>query len=170
VKPALALLPLTIQAVAMGFDELHFHRKRGLERWERLGHPLDTLTMLASVAWILQMPPTPHHVAVYVALASFSCLFITKDEFVHTRACEATEHWVHALLFVIHPVTLLTLALLWPSLYPHSPDSIPLLWNMANAAFARAVLWGELAATAGFCLYQATYWNHPWTRRAPPAV
>jgi len=28
----------------MGVDEFYFHRRRGLPRWERLAHPLDTMT------------------------------------------------------------------------------------------------------------------------------
>src|SRR5258708_33252451 len=102
----------------MAFDELHFHRKRGLGAWERIGHPLDTLTVLACSAWAFLVRPTPGHVAVYAGLAVVSCLFITKDEGVHARRCTPGEHWVHALLFIVHPLSLGSLALLWPSLHP----------------------------------------------------
>jgi hypothetical protein len=166
----LCFVPFGIQAVAMGFDELHFHRKRGLGRWERLGHPLDTLTLLACLGWILAMPPTESHAVVYGALAALSCLFITKDEFVHTKACGPEEHWLHALLFVIHPVVLVAYAWLWPSL--HAPFPSPWAASLAapSPSFAQPVVWTAFAATAGFCVYQFSYWNGPWTaREQPPA-
>src|SRR5262249_48477984 len=150
--------PLSIQAIAMAFDELHFHRQRGLGRWERLGHPLDTLTLLACLAWILVMPPTKDHAVVYAALAAVSCVFITKDEFVHTKACGPAEHWLHALLFVVHPVVLLTYAWLWPSLHDDSVTTgAASAWLAAPPpSFARGAVWMAFAATAGFCVYQLT--------------
>ncbi len=163
------VVPLSIQAIAMGFDELHFHRLRGLDRWERLGHPLDTLTLLACLVWILVAPPTSDDAVVYAALATVSCLFITKDEFVHTTACGPAEHWLHALLFVVHPVVLLTYAWLWPAL--HGGASAAGAWVALPApSFARSAVWTAFAATAGFCVYQLTYWNGPWTPRARPPV
>jgi hypothetical protein len=184
--PAL-VAPLVIQAVAMGFDELHFHRVRGLGHWERVGHPLDTLTMLACVGWVWVVNPTERNIAIYVGLATISCLFITKDELVHARTCSPGEHWVHALLFVVHPLTLLTMGLLWPALHPPRDGS---LWQLAggpeldlqavarsapsvetwlvNPTAAARVVAAEFAMAAGFCLFQALYWNVPWPRRAPP--
>ncbi len=38
-------IPFALQTCCMAVDEVHFHRQRGLPRWERLGHPLDTLTV-----------------------------------------------------------------------------------------------------------------------------
>ena len=163
---ALCFVPLSIQAIAMGFDELHFHRRRGLDRWERLGHPLDTMTLLACLAWILFAPPTKGHAVVYAALAAVSCLFITKDEFVHTTTCGPAEHWLHALLFVVHPVVLLTYAWLWPSLYGGS--TVGAWIDAPSPWFARSAIWAAFAATSGFCVYQLTYWNAPWIPRARP--
>jgi hypothetical protein len=40
-------IPFALQMCCMAVDEVHFHRQRGLPRWERLGHPLDTLTVCA---------------------------------------------------------------------------------------------------------------------------
>ena len=62
-------LPLAVQTIAMLVDEGYFHRKRGLGRWERVGHPLDTLTVLVCLAWVLFAPPSGRAIAVYAGLA-----------------------------------------------------------------------------------------------------
>jgi hypothetical protein len=144
----LALIPLVAQASLMLIDELYFHRKRGLPRWERIGHPLDTSSVLACYAVALLSEPSTKALVPYVALGVFSCLLITKDEFVHARHCRGTEHWIHAALFVLHPVVLGSVALLW---------------------FERAttVLTTQALLTLLFGCYQLLYWNVPWSRRSP---
>jgi len=47
----LLLLPLVEQGLAILVDEFYFHFARGLPRWEHLGHPLDTFTVLAPILW-----------------------------------------------------------------------------------------------------------------------
>ena len=64
-------VPLALQALAMLVDELHFHRQRGLPRWERLGHPLDTLSVLACYALTLVAAPSDENLALYAALRRF---------------------------------------------------------------------------------------------------
>ncbi|MEO8903465.1 MAG: hypothetical protein ABI488_14715 [Polyangiaceae bacterium] len=138
----LLLAPAFLQMGGMFFDEFVFHRKRGLPKWERLGHPLDTLTAIACYAWLVLMPPAePHALAVYVALCLFSCLFITKDEFVHARECEPTEMWLHALLFVLHPIVFLGFGFIW------------------YLGLAPWVVKGELLLTFGLLLHQLVYWS-----------
>jgi hypothetical protein len=139
----LALVPLVLQAAAMFFDEVHFHRQRGLARWERVGHPLDTCTVLACFGLALAAPPTTRWLSVYVALGAFSCLFITKDEPVHARECSPGEHWLHAVLFVLHPIVLASVALLWFEGW-------------------RSLIVGQVALTFAFGLYQIVYWNLTW--------
>ncbi len=151
---ALLALPLALQAVAMFFDEVHFHRRRGLSRWERVGHPLDTLTVLACFAVAIAAPCTTRSLVVYIALASFSCLFVTKDEPVHARDCSPGEHWLHAVLFVLHPVALAAVAVLW-------------MRGLHKFVLAQAAL------TFAFGAYQLLYWNvswrPSWTRRTTHA-
>ncbi|MDP9149932.1 MAG: hypothetical protein M3O36_08350 [Myxococcota bacterium] len=145
--PALGVLlvPAFAQMGAMLLDEGWFHRRRGLPKWERLGHPLDTLTVAACYSWTLvRAPGQPHAVAIYVALAAFSCLFVTKDELVHKRACEGWETWLHAVLFVLHPIVFLALGLVWAS---------------ASSAW---LLRAQLALTLAFAAYQLVYWSLPW--------
>ncbi|HEX3849894.1 MAG TPA: hypothetical protein VHW01_02940 [Polyangiaceae bacterium] len=138
----LLLLPAALQALAMLVDELVFHRKRGLPRWERLGHPLDTLTAALCYGWLVAMPvKNAHALGAYVALCAFSCLFITKDELVHARLCEPLETWLHALLFVLHPVVFLAFGVVW---YSGAHD-----WIIKAA----------LGSTLGFLSYQVAYWS-----------
>ena len=136
------LLPAVLQALTMGVDELVFHRRRGLPRWERLGHPLDTLTAVLCYCWLVLVPASaPNALGIYVALCAFSCLFITKDELVHARLCEPLETWLHAALFVLHPIVFLAFGVVWYS-GAHG-------W----------VLKGALGSTLGLLSYQVVYWN-----------
>jgi hypothetical protein len=160
----LLAVPLGVQAVAMLFDELWFHRRRGLGAWERIGHPLDTLTVLACMSWVLLVPPTERAAGVYVVMALVSCVFITKDEAVHTGSCSAGEHWLHSVLFVVHPATLASIGLVWPAL--HRPAHEVPAW--LHGVPAAAMVQMQLVLTCGFCVYQILYWNIPWTRARRP--
>jgi hypothetical protein len=150
-------VPLALQAILMIVDEAYFHRARGLPRWERVGHPLDTLTVAACFACVLFTPPSALGWKVYVALAAFSTLFVTKDEFVHARLCTAKEHWLHSLLFILHPVVFFGLADLWPRLSDpgHAHDAVVLAVRV------------QFAAILGFVAYQIAYWNLGWKRTIP---
>jgi hypothetical protein len=155
----LLLVPLALQALAMSVDELHFHRKRGLGRWERIGHPRDTLSFVACIAFLLAFPPTTRAVMGYLGLSAFSCVFVTKDESVHASRCSAAEHWLHAVLFLLHPICLASLGLLWPALHPGTE------LVRGSAAVAR-LLPGQLLITSSFCVFQLLYWNLPWQKRS----
>ena len=126
------ILPIALQALAMLVDEGWFHRRRGLPRWERIGHPLDTLTFVICLVWLLAGGSTHG----YVALAVGSTLFVTKDEPIHAQLCSPGEHYLHAVLFVLHPLVL-----------------------AAFYALPHAVLAGQLAVTLAFLAYQVIYWN-----------
>jgi 2-polyprenyl-6-hydroxyphenyl methylase/3-demethylubiquinone-9 3-methyltransferase len=146
------MIPIALQAAAMLIDEGWFHRRRGLPRWERIGHPLDTLTILACLGWLaLSAPEDAHALPVYVALAVFSTLFVTKDEAVHARLCTAGEHWLHALLFTLHPIVLAAFAMLW--------------WSQETT-----LVLVQLAITSGFLVYQITYWTLRGEDTAPRAI
>ncbi|MGH7844490.1 MAG: hypothetical protein ACREQW_04875 [Candidatus Binatia bacterium] len=103
----------SFQALFMWADEWFYHRRRGLERWERWGHPLDSFVYLSALVVPALARPAPPWLQLYVILAVFSCLLVTKDEWVHTEQCAAGEHWVHAVLFLIHPSVLIFVGLLW---------------------------------------------------------
>lgn len=146
---ALFVVAVGLQASAMLVDEAVFHRRRGLPRWERIGHPLDTLTIIACLAWLLATEPSSTTLGVYLALAGFSTLFVTKDEFVHARLCSGGEQWLHSILFVLHPIVLFAFGNLWWLGYE---------WPLV----------GQLVVTTAFLAYQVVYWNV--LRRAPRAV
>jgi len=152
-------IPFIVQAIAIGFDEIHFHLKRGLPRWERIGHPLDTLSVLICLLFLLFIPFSTSMAKIYAGLALFSCLMVTKDEFIHKHHCPPLEHWVHALLFINHPIMLVSGGLMWAAVgdgpdwllsYVHSPGLFPYFLGI-QALFAGL-----------FFLYQAIYWNFIW--------
>ncbi len=82
---------------------------------------------------------------VFAGLALVSCLLVTKDEFVHSKYCTAAEQWLHAVLFVMHPIVMASIALLWIR------QALPILLIQAALTFA-------------FGLYQVLCWNTAWGR------
>jgi hypothetical protein len=134
-------VPLVLQAGLMAIDEFYFHRRRGLGRWERLGHPCDTLAFLACCAVAAFLPPSAG--TFYLFVAVLSCLIITKDEFIHTQLCDAREAWLHSLLFVLHPVVLYC------------------LWHLKLDGSV-AILQLQFLAVFSFFSFQVVYWNGPW--------
>lgn len=137
-------LPIALQGVVMVFDELIFHRQRSLPKWERWGHPLDTLTLIGLILFIRWAPFTEGPKLFFIGWSIFSCLFVTKDEWVHKDKCNAGEHWVHALLFSLHPLTCLSLWKMWAKL----------------ADGEHYAIWvGVCLGVVAFLSYQVGYWN-----------
>jgi hypothetical protein len=141
---AVLLVPAGLQALAMLIDEGWYHRRRGLPRWERIGHPVDTLSVALCYGWLLaSRPEEPRALPIYVALAFASSLLVTKDEPVHARRCEPGEQWLHAVLFVLHPMVFVAFGVIW-------------WWG------DRWVIAGQLALTLALMLYQVVYWSLLW--------
>lgn len=128
----------------MFVDEFYFHEKRGLRRWESIGHPLDTLTVLSCYGYLLWGSVS---VTAYVLLCTISSLFITKDEFIHRQQCTALEHWLHSLLFILHPVCFLAAFFLW----------------QANEF---AILQIQFVVISLFMVYQTLRWSSVWRMQA----
>jgi hypothetical protein len=158
------LIPFALQAILIIFDEWVFHLKRGLPKWERIGHPLDTLTVLATLSYALFIPCTTTSLWGYVALAIFSCLFITKDEFVHKQHCPASEQWVHALLFINHPFLLAAIGMIWHCLSSASPPSW-LAFCSSKKTMLHQLLIGQMLFVSSFMCYQIVYWNFIWKEK-----
>lgn len=137
-------LPFILQGILMGVDE-KIHMDRGLGRWERLGHPLDTLTVLIPMSFIAFYPHTDSNLTAFIVMAVFSCLFITKDEFVHSKECSPFENWLHAVLFVLHPILFLSAAMLWKE----------------DSDFIRY----QPIMIFVFMIYQILRWSIPWTQQ-----
>ncbi len=151
--------PFLLQMACMAADEIGFHLRRGLPRWERLGHPLDTVTVVICLAWVLYADPNFRNAAIFAGLSAFSCLFVTKDEAVHNRHCGATEHWLHAVLFTLHPVVLMSAALLWPAtrgIAGANPEWVHIDGSERPAMTLFFVL------TTAFAVWQFVFWNLLW--------
>jgi len=147
--PLLWLLPFALQGVAMGVDEFRFHRKRTVPRWEWLGHGVDTALFLVCLACPLLLAPVASNLRLCAALAVLSCLVITKDEFIHQRLCSGGEHWLHALLFLLHPVVLGATGWLWlagAGVLQAGPVPPP--------AWAKGMLLAQCLLVSGFLLLQ----------------
>ena len=163
ISSRLLVIPFLLQVVCMGVDELYFHHRRKLPRWERIGHPLDTLTVVLCLGLVLVVPPSPASLSVYLILCVFSCLFVTKDEWVHHKFCSAGEQWMHALQFILHSLVLLCAGLLWPTLHEQTLNFI------YYEGFERTFFKVNLGLTFLFGFYQLIYWNFLW-RPAPAGI
>lgn len=124
------------QGVLMFFDEFKFHHMRGLKRWERVGHPIDSFFFLIPFMFTQFFSNT----YVFISLCVFSCLLVTKDEFIHNQECPASEQWLHAVLFLMHPVSLYALWIAWQ----HNMDFIIQIQSVIIFIFMS---------------YQIIYWN-----------
>lgn len=168
----LALLPFVVHSLGMLVDEAFYHRRRGLPAWERWGHPLDTLTVLACYALIFILPATQGGVIAFAAAALFSSLFVTKDEWIHAKHCSGGEMWLHAFLFVLHPI-LLGLAGAWrfAPVFVSGPAAPGIPTGAApdgGHAFFGTFLAGQTLLTGLFLGYQLLYWNGPWKPALQP--
>lgn len=141
----LLALPFLIQGALMFFDEFYYHWKRGLPKWERIGHPVDTASVLSVFAWILLAAPNESHLWVLLALSTASCFLVTKDEFVHSQECEPGENYLHSLLFILHPMVFVAAGVMW--------------WNLESQPIYRFMLTAQTVVILLFFFYQIGYWN-----------
>ncbi len=163
----LIFAPFVVQAVSITLDEYVFHIKRGLPKWERIGHPLDTLSVLSCFLFVFFFPYSETHFKWYIGIAIFSCILITKDEFVHKHHCPASEQWLHALLFVNHPIMLAALAFMWPVLSAETlPSWVPAFFNHKQAFYPFLLM--QIGTISFFLLYQVIYWNFIWKPKTLP--
>lgn len=149
----LLFFPFILQAILIFSDELFFHIKRGLPRFERLGHPLDTLTVLACFGFAMWVPYSPFFLKCFIALGAFSAIFVTKDEFVHKDLCPWKEHWLHACLFLNHPLLLGSLIILWMGMYGQFE------FLLIQTKFIKLFITMQSLLVFLFFLYQIIYWN-----------
>lgn len=160
----IATIPFVLQAVVIAIDEWVFHLRRGLPLWERIGHPLDTLSILLCMLYVLFVPFNPFSLKVYIGLAIFSSLFVTKDEFVHKHHCPWSENWLHALLFLLHPITLACAGFIWP-VVQGSPVAPWISEWLDDPQSLRQFLVLQAGAMTLFFLYQIVYWNIVWKEK-----
>ena len=120
-----------IQGFLMTVDEFYFHH-------ERVGHPIDTFLFLLCFVYTLTFPPS--ELLGFGILSILSTLIITKDEFIHTEECEGTENFLHAFLFILHPLALMGLFFAWK-----------LQLNQ--------IIMIQTGIIGSFMLYQIIFWN-----------
>jgi 2-polyprenyl-6-hydroxyphenyl methylase/3-demethylubiquinone-9 3-methyltransferase len=119
-----------------------------------MGHALDTLVFLACLICPLLLAPEPANLRLYGMLAVLSCILITKDEFIHQRLCSGGEHWMHAVLFILHPIVLTATAFLWISVGTSPLNGIP----APSLPLARGMILLQVVLVAGFLVFQIAYW------------
>lgn len=143
----LCMVPVALQLIGLLIDEVWCHRTRGLPHWERIGHPLDTLTVAVCLGWLIATTPAaPLALPIYLVLALFSTVFITKDHAVHAVMCGRFERSIHTVLFVLHPLVLTAFGVLW--WYGHA-----------------GLLFGQLSITIAVMAYQIIYWQFEGAER-----
>lgn len=160
----LGLLPFILQAIVMLFDEGYFHIRRGLPKWEKIGHPLDTLTVLLCMGFVLFIPFSTTTLCIYSLLACFSTIFVTKDEFVHKFHCPASENWLHALLFTLHPITLISAGFIWPVTQNIQVSPWIIRWLSKPEALL-FFLKTQFIVMLIFFFYQVIFWNIIWKNK-----
>jgi hypothetical protein len=139
--------PFILQGALMTADEFYFHERRGLPKWEKIGHPMDSLLTFVTLSIPAVFPYTVLMFKVFVGFSIFSSLFITKDEFIHCGRCSKGEHWVHAMLFILHPVVFMMTALIW--------------MKSSNDIFLKL----QPLIVVGFMFYQIIRWSFSWSKR-----
>jgi 2-polyprenyl-6-hydroxyphenyl methylase/3-demethylubiquinone-9 3-methyltransferase len=132
-----------------------------------MGHALDTLVFLACLTLPILVAPTAPNIRLFAWMAVGSCLLITKDEFIHQRLCSGGEHWLHAVLFILHPIVLFATAFLWISIGPAALSRVPAS-SLSPAAW---VLLLQVVLVSGFLAFQVTYWSrHPLGEGKGPEI
>ena len=165
----LIIVPFLLQTLFMTLDEWYFHIPRGLPKWERIGHPLDTLSVLLCYGFIQWVPYSLSNIKWFIGLGILSCLMITKDEFVHKHHCPASEHWVHAILFINHPILLTTLGLSWPVLHQREVPTWIASWLNYPDILSK-ILYAQTTLIFVFLLYQIIYWNFVYKNTQSPSL
>lgn len=149
------LLPLILQGVLVGVDELFCHRSRGLSLLEARLHIIDTLLAALPLLVILVAGQiTSSTMAIYTVVSTLSCLSITKEEGLHQKVCGPWEHWIHSLMFMVHPLVYISLGYQWVN-------------NTANLA---PIALTYFIMMLSFTLYQLVYWHSTHKRQARKAV
>ena len=137
----LKLTPFILQGLILSVDEFYCHRRRSLGVWERVGHPIDTFVFSLALTLLLFLQQESWWI--YAGVGFLSCLLVSKDEWVHAELSSGFENWLHALLFMLHPVVLIWAGYLW--------------WS--EDTDVRSIVLVALGFSGAFFLYQCVYWK-----------
>ncbi|MGY3803233.1 hypothetical protein ACWNT8_04105 [Pigmentibacter ruber] len=150
-----SIIIMLLQGVVMFFDEFYFHHKRKLPKWERIGHPIDTFFFILCYLVVLFLPMTKLTIMVYLFFAILSCLVIIKDEIIHINKCSVYEQYLHAILFILHPVVLIILFFTWSSIVNIGVENSIFLKVININNFIKFQFYLVML----FFTYQIVYWN-----------
>jgi hypothetical protein len=113
------------------------------------------------MGFVILVPFSKNALIIYCLLATISCILVTKDEFVHKEHCPASENWLHALLFTLHPITLISAGFIWPVV--QNVEVAPwITFLFDNRDSLHLFLIGQLATMSVFLIYQIVFWNFLW--------
>lgn len=150
-----AFAMIFFHGLCMLFDEFYFHHKRKLPKWERIGHPIDTLFFIFCYCLVIFFPLTQFYIILFLIFSVISSFIIIKDESVHKKYCATPEQFLHAILFILHPIILIILFLCWPLFSEIShPKFVEL--NLLNL---KKFIIGQFFLSIIFLFYQIIYWN-----------
>ena len=149
----LAWISFFTQGALISVDEFYCHRRRLLPRWELAGHPLDTFFILSFFGALMLVPKDePWARGMVLILGLISCLVITKDEWIHKFHSSAFENWLHSLLFLIHPVVIITFYL---------------SWTEADLGSFQVLVGFSAALVGSFFIYQCVQGVRLWNLQVP---
>jgi hypothetical protein len=152
----LLLLPFILQAIVILVDEFYFHWKRSLPLWEKVSHPLDVCTLLGCFLWLANTSYSEQNLLIFTGLATFSCIFVTKEEWIHARLCDAGEQWIHSLLFLLQPAALISAGVI---LAHQSPTAATPTSLEAAASWLYPIIPLQIGFQLAFLVYQIVFWG-----------
>lgn len=84
------------------------HCKRGLNRWEKISHPVDALcsAITFAIGYFACIYKTSLLFWSFCLTALITIIMSFKDEFVHKEHCSAQENLVHAAMFSLNAAAL----------------------------------------------------------------
>ena len=150
-----SLIFILLHGTFMMVDEFYFHHKRGLPKWERIGHPIDTLFALVCFAIVIFLPQTKINLILFFIAFVLSCFIVIKDEAQHLKFCCKYEQFIHAFVFILHPIFLFNVFLSWSSF---SPAYFQILDILSSPSIKFLVML-QVGSICLFLLYQIIYWN-----------
>jgi hypothetical protein len=89
---------------------------------------------------------------------------VTKDEFVHKHFCPAAENWLHAVLFTLHPLTLIATGFIWPVVQNAEVPKWLTIWLTAPLDL-NIFLKIQFSLMILFFIYQVVFWNFIWKEK-----
>ena len=146
---------MIFHSAIMLVDEFYFHIKRGLSKWERIGHPVDTFSVLLCFLCVFFLDYNSVNQVLYISFSVLSCLLIIKDEGVHLKTCTAQEQRLHALLFILHPIFLSIIYHSWISFQNKAELS-----NFYHATPFKLFIIFMFFSGVIFFFHQVFYWNY----------